>query len=178
MVLLDACAVVNLYATRRIAEILAATGQSFGVVEIVVREAQYVFRGGVGDNASEREPVQLNELVEMGLVEVLEPYTEAELLDFVDFSRQLDDGEAMTTAVALHRGASVATDDRKAIRVLTALGVDWISTLEMLKSWSDQRGIDHSTLRDALVDLRLRANYEPARTHPLRAWWEWALSKQ
>lgn len=46
---------------------------------------------------------------------------------YVNLALQLDDGEAATGALAIHRGAVVATDDRKAIRILTGEPLPWRS---------------------------------------------------
>jgi predicted nucleic acid-binding protein len=45
---------------------------------------------------------------------------ETEATTFVDLSREMDDGEALTCALAMHRQCDVATDDRKARRILSA----------------------------------------------------------
>jgi predicted nucleic acid-binding protein len=170
--LLDACAVVNLYATRWMGAILAANGGPFAVAEVVMREAQFVLRGGTGEDAREREPVDRQSLQDAGLLEMITSDDEEELLTFIDLSAQIDDGEAMTAALAMHRGCIVVTDDRKASRVLVAHGVVLRTTLDLIRTWSNGSTVTQEIVRVALADLRQRGNYDPPKGHPLRDWWD------
>lgn len=176
LTLLDACAVINLYATRRMDAIVGAVSTEVGIVDLVRSEARYVLRGGPGDDAREREPVDLAPFIDAGRLRVVTP-TETELATFVDLTLSLDDGEAMTAAVAIARDLVVVTDDRKADRVL-ADRVRIRSSLDLIRVWSDQTGIDPATLRAALVDLRERGSYVPRRAHPLHRWWEAAVETE
>lgn len=72
LVLLDACRVINLYAARQIHEILSSFPARFAVAERAKAEALYVRQGGSGENADDREPVDLRSLVTGGLLEVLQ----------------------------------------------------------------------------------------------------------
>jgi predicted nucleic acid-binding protein len=170
--LLDACAVVNLYATRRMSKIIAAMDGPVAVVDIVAREAQFVWRGGNGDDAREREPVDLQLFFDDGLLSVISSDDEDELLTFIDLTAVIGEGEAMTAAVAIHRGCTVVTDDRKASRELTARGVSLRTSLDLAQAWHESAGIPESVLRSALADLRQRGTYEPARAHPPSGWWD------
>ncbi|MGH2531664.1 MAG: PIN domain-containing protein [Thermomicrobiales bacterium] len=172
---LDACAVVNLYATRWMESILTSVGNPVAIADVVEQEAQFVYRGGTGDDAREREPVELQPLVASGLLSVISTTDEEELLTFIDLTREIDEGEAMTVALAIHRGCIVVTDDRKASRVLERRGVPRRSTLDVVKAWSERDAVQPDTLRGVLTDLRQRGRYEPARSHPLRSWWGDAL---
>lgn len=170
--LLDACAVVNLYATRWIEPILAANGSSFAVSEVVASEAQFVLRGGPGEDAKEREPVDLGPLLAVGLLEVISTDVEEELLTFIDLLSEIDEGEAMTAALAIHRACAVVTDDRKASRVLSNHGVPLFTSLDLIRAWGNSPTVSQEILRAALSDLRQRGNYDPPRLHPLRDWWD------
>jgi predicted nucleic acid-binding protein len=172
LTLLDACAVVNLYATRWMGAILAANGGPFAVADVVMREARFVLHGGAGEDAREREPVDLQSLQDAGLLEVIASDDEEELLTFIDLSAEIDDGEAMTAALAMHRGCIVVTDDRKASRVLVARGVALRTSLDLIRVWSTSPRLTRATVRTALADLRQRGNYDPPRGHPLRDWWD------
>jgi predicted nucleic acid-binding protein len=176
--LLDACAVVSLYATRRMAEVLTACEGTVAVSDVVAREAQYVRRGGTGEDATEREPVDLAALVAAGTVQIVTTDDENELLTFVDLTRELDDGEAMTAALAIHRGYVVVTDDRKAERVLNRRNVPLRSTLDLIKTWVDAERLDLTIQRTVLLDLRQRGTYEPRRLHPFRPWWDTVMGSQ
>jgi predicted nucleic acid-binding protein len=132
--LLDAGSVVSLYATRCMDEILAACDGTVAIADIVAQEAQFVRRGGSGEDTAERDPVILTPMVDAGVIRVVTTDIEAELLTFIDLTRQLDDGEAMTAALAIHRGYVVVTDDRKAERVLTEHSVSVRPTLDLVKT--------------------------------------------
>lgn len=176
LTLLDACAVVNLFATRRMEQILAAVDGQVAIADVVAREAQFVWRGGGGEDAREREPVDLRPCLDDGLLTVISTDVEEELLTFIDLALVIDEGEAMTAALAIHRSGNVVTDDRKATRVLTERGVSVRSTLDAVKGWSELRGPAQEDVQAALIDLRQRGNYEPSKSHPLRAWWDDVLA--
>lgn len=174
LLLLDACTVINLFASRRMIEILQAQNQPAGIVEAVHRETVYVFKGGDGDDAREREPVDLSPVIASGTLWLVDP-TDVELDDFIDLTLYFKgDGEAMTIAVALARGWIVVTDDRKAIRVIAGR-TQIRSSLDLVKTWAETLAIGESDLRTVLHDLRARGHYTPGKEHPLRSWWDLVL---
>lgn len=176
--LLDACAVVNLYATRRMEQILEAVEGSVAVVDVVEREAQFVLRGGGGEDAKEREPIDLKPHLARGLLTVIGTTDDEELLTYIDLTQELDDGEAMTAALAIHRGCTVVTDDRKAVRVLSTNAVTLRTTLDLVKAWAEYQIVPTQMLRAVLIDLRERGNYHPPESHPLKSWWDVAISSK
>jgi predicted nucleic acid-binding protein len=117
LTLLDACAVINFAASRHLEQIVWTIPGRVAITEIVEREALNVKSGGGGDDHDERERIHLASLVEGGHLEVLSPHSDDEYLTFINYAVELDDGEAMTFALAEHRNAIVVTDDRKAIRL-------------------------------------------------------------
>lgn len=176
--LLDACCLVNLLATRRANEILRALPRRFQVVDGVASEVGYVRRGGSCADADELDPVSLQPLIDDGLIDVLHLDDPAETGTYVDFADVLGNGEAMTLTIALHRGHAVVTDDRKAARIAGAHGVTVVATLELIKQWSEGVALDARELRQALIDLHERGRYLPARSHPLRLWWEHGIAEE
>ncbi len=170
--LLDACSVVGLFATRRMEEIVAAVPGPVAVVGIVASESQYVFRGGGEADAREREPIDFQSMTGRGAFSIIANGTEEELQTFIDLTKELQDGEAMTAALAIHRNCTVVTDDRKAERILTAHGVQVRCTLDLIKTWVDREQLPLEEIRRIFIDLRLRASYEPGRNHPFRPWWD------
>ena len=92
---------------------------------------------------------------------------------FVALAALVDDGEAATGALALHRGCAVATDDRKARRVFGEFmpDVPLVSTLELMKLWADESQIPLDELRAAMDAMRDRASYVPSSRDPLFEWW-------
>ena len=73
------------------------------------------------------------------LIRVMRLESEEEERTFVDLAALMDDGEAVTGAIALHRGYAVATDDRKARRILAERprSITLVSTLDLLKLWDE-----------------------------------------
>lgn len=176
ILLLDACTVINLYACRHMPAILASLERPAGIVSRVHQETLYVRRGGSGEDAREHESVDLTEMVTNELLHLISP-TEDELLTFIDLTLELGDGEAMTVAVALHRGYAVVTDDRIAIRVIAGR-VPVYSSLEVIKGWIDREGLPPAAITAILVDLRQRGTYLPGRSHPLRSWWDQYMDQE
>lgn len=171
--LLDACVVINLYASRRMEDILATIPGSVAVVDVVAAESLYVRRGGTADDADEPEPIDLAPIIDAGRLSVLTA-TDDELDTFIDFLADLDEGEAMTLDLAVHRGCVVVTDDR---RVRRELGdqAPLRSTLDLVKEWADGADLSPEVLRAVLRDLGERGTYRPGRGHPHRRWWDEGL---
>jgi hypothetical protein len=177
LLLLDAYCLLNLFATRHIEHILQTLQRRFAIAAAVKAEAKWIYRGGSGEDALERDTLDTEPLIAAGLLEVLMPETDAENEDYVAFAIVLGDGEAMTAALAMHRGGSVATDDVKARRELTARApyVVLSSTADLLHEWSSAACIETRILAQALQDVRTRAQFLPANGDPLRSWWDAAI---
>ncbi len=176
VLLLDACSLIGLCATRRIEAILAARPGRVCIVGIVAGETNYVLKGGNEDDAYEREPIDVPSLERSEVFSTLSTNDENELLMFIDLTQDLDEGEAMTGAIAIHRGYKVVTDDRKALRILAEIGVECETTLDLIKHWAERKDVSQEELRVVLVDMRQRARYVPHRQHHLREWWDTLLS--
>ena len=110
-------------------------------------------------------------LIDDGLLLVVRLDNPDEEASFVGLAAVIDDGEAMTGAIALSRGFSVAIDDRKARRVLGewAHGVRLVSTLELIQQWGASVQIED--VSRALQYMRHGARYFPGPRDPLYGWW-------
>ena len=138
VLLLDASCLLNLYATSRLLEIAVALPWQLAVVDYVLeQEALYVRIIGAYEEQEETVPVDLSPLIDEGLLLVVWLETPSEEASFVELAAVLDDGEAVTGAIALNREYLVAIDDRKARRVLgeKAPGMRLVSTLEIMLQW-------------------------------------------
>jgi predicted nucleic acid-binding protein len=172
--ILDASCLLNLYASGKLPEIAATSPQPFVVAEYVVQqEALYIRRRASAQEPEEREPVEIGALVTAGLLQVITLNNEAEAITFIDLASEMDDGEAMTCALAMHRQCDVAMDDRKARRVLSgrAPHVSITSTLAIVKQWAELAGITKAELKSILLNIWSGANYYPGERDPLYAWW-------
>ena len=173
-VLLDANCLLNLYATGHLRDIVAALPYQFCVADYVVEhEALLIWRPSSTDGRDVREPVDLTSLLEEGLIQLMCLEHPAEEISFIDLAANLDDGEAVTGALAFRRGWSVATDDRKARRVLGQLSppVELVSTLELLKLWAEEVQVPSDELGAAMAEMQSSASYRPGARDPLYEWW-------
>ena len=170
--LLDASCLLNLYATGRLLEVAQALPWQLAVVDYVLeQEAFYVRTVELYEGEVETLPVDLSPLIDGGLLVVVRLETASEEAHFVELAASLDDGEAMTGAIARNRSFAVAIDDRKARRVLGewASGVRLVSTLELVQQWGASVPIDD--VSRALRSMRHGARYVPGPRDPLYEWW-------
>ena len=170
--LLDASCLLNLYATGRLLEVAQALPWQLAVVDYVLeQEALYVRTVELYEGEVETLPVDLSPLIDGGLLVVVRLETASEEAHFVELAASLDDGEAMTGAIARNRSFAVAIDDRKARRVLGewASGVRLVSTLELVQQWGASVPIDD--VSRALRSMRHGARYVPGPRDPLYEWW-------
>lgn len=174
ILLLDASCLLNLYATGFLREIADTLPYQFAVVDYVMeQEALYIWHPESEGSPEVRVPVDLSQLVCEGIVHVMCLEHLEEEVTFVDLAVSIDDGEAMTGALAFHRGCSVATDDRKARRVLSEQfpSIPLASTLELLNLWAQHEHVSDAEVQAAVKRMRTGANYVPGDRDPLYRWW-------
>lgn len=169
---LDACCVINVFATGRAEELFRVLPYRFFITRFVAEEEALRLRSPHGDS-SQDEAILFDDCVESGLLTILPDPTQKELSEFVRFSTALDDGEAWTCAVAVTQGYAVASDDRKAIRVLSewAPGVPIVQTPELLYEWAEATSATNARLGAALAAIRDRARFIPRKGAPRAEWW-------
>jgi len=174
--ILDACCLINLYASGRLLEILPSLGQVIVIAEYVQSEEALRIRGNASDESTVvYEPIDLRPAIESGLLSVVSLETEVEEQRAVDYiGALLDTGEAITGAIAISRLWAIATDDRKATSFFARVApqLQLVTTPEMIKHWCDSSAPAPDDVRRAIRDIRVRARYVPRRQHPLRAWWD------
>jgi hypothetical protein len=98
---------------------------------------------------------------------------------YVDLAADLDDGEAMTLAIAYERRIPAATDDRKARRIVRErFGDDLLllSTAEIMNDWAQLVTDEPAKVREALKRIEIVARYQPPSDDPLRGWWATATA--
>lgn len=179
MVLLDACCLINLFASNRIEDVLSCLPARFYVTEAVMRETLFILTESdpkVGrDNATtEREAIRLQPLIAAGLLEIVRPESEEEVAAYIDFATDLDDGGAMTCALGARRNCDVATDERKANRILDqrAPHVMVHSTASLIKGWADITQMNRQVVRRTLESIQVRGRFRPGSKEPHLPWWE------
>src|SRR5205823_3752816 len=117
-------------------------------------------------------PIDFAPLLQAGLLQdvAMAPSEDA---TSVEFARLVDDGEARTAAVAVHRSLRMATDDRGALRLLRSLAapITALTTPEWVSLWATAAGIGQQALGEVLRRIQLCARYHPHHTHPMHQWW-------
>jgi hypothetical protein len=175
-VLLDACCVLNFSASGRFLDILSVIPAQVVVTEVVKeKELKTLQRLKTEDNEA---AIQFESAISKGLLLVTDFESDAEAETFVNYAFAMgDDGESATGAIAVHRGWAIATDDKKAIsffqQEVSQLKI--VSTLEVVKYWSEQSGLNASELQNVLEAIRVKGRYIPDKGHPLQGWWKSAI---
>jgi predicted nucleic acid-binding protein len=169
--IIDTCVLLNLLASGEIEGILGVAARACLVCSAVEKESLYL-RSENPKNPL--EPVNLAPLIEAGLLRICQVEGPEEEVLYVDYSSLLDDGEAMSLAIAVARGLDLATDERKARRLfLEATGepMRLLSTAEMVRRWAEQEDIADARLRTGLLQIQGRARYQPGPTDGNYQWW-------
>ncbi len=176
-VILDACVIINLYATGYMRSILESIPKPVSIAAYVHEmEAHRIYTGPYEDVTKETELINLQPFVDSKLLQVvpLEDGLEANTAVSFSAATRLDNGEAISAAIAVHRSWFLATDDKTAISFFTrkAPQLHLISTLEILKYWVDTTGPQMAAVGVMLGNIRKRARYEPHYEHHLYGWWK------
>jgi predicted nucleic acid-binding protein len=176
-VILDACVIINLYASGHMQSILESIPKPVSIAAYVHEmEAQKIYTGPDEDVTKETELINLQSFVDRKLLHVVHLDDGPEAVAAVDFSAatRLDTGEAISAAIALHRCWSLATDDKTAISFFTRQvpQLHLISTPELLKHWIDATHPHIAVVNSVVGNIRKRARYEPHHDHSLYRWWK------
>lgn len=174
--ILDSCCLLNLYASGQMGPILTTLAEQVKVAAYVQEvEALRVYAVSKQASPTARELVKLELFIEAGLLQIVSLENKAEKNLFASLAGQrLDDGEAISLALAIERGWAIATDDKRAQRICerdySTVGV--VSTPQLLKHWADVAHPSASLLAQTLASIEARANYLVGRRDPLYAWWQ------
>ena len=168
--ILDACILINLLASDEIEAILSASARQTFICSVVQRESIYL---RTEDSQVPRIQVDLQPLIASGLLTLCSAQTDKEIELYVDYASLLDDGEAMSLAIALSRSYLLATDERKARRLFLEASGDQTrltSTSSLLRRWAE----DHcspASLKECILKIEKRARYQPPSTDENFQWW-------
>jgi hypothetical protein len=174
--MLDACVLINLLASGRGQEILTGSEYRFAVCTVVSCESIYL---RAADANAPPEEVKLDPFVKSKSLTVYSLSGNAEQSLYIDYAADLDDGEAMTLALAFSRGFSMATDDRKARRIfLEEIGdaTRLLSTAQILRTWSQRAALTAGELKKLLLEVSRRGRFSPPSGDPDFAWWSKGVS--
>lgn len=168
LLITDASVLVNLLATDAFEDIAHKAGWRFVICEAVQREVLALRNADTGD----MEPVELQSFVESKLIEVTKLQSD-ECDCYVEYSAVVDDGEAMSLAIAETRKLAIAVDDRRAISIAQRRGLTstMLTTPELLHLWCQQTKAEDGEVGRILRLVEIRARYVPPKNHALRQWW-------
>ena len=175
LLLLDACCIINFFATGRIEEILRALPYEFATTRYVAAREVLSIAGLTAPGAPlAREVISSEQLEALHDLTILDLSSEEELGEFVRFARDLDDGEASVCALAVAHGGTVATDDRKILRLLRQAQslVPSVQTPEILYEWARLTRAPKTEIHRMLAAVRHRARFYPRRDAPRFDWWD------
>lgn len=174
--ILDSCVLLNLAASNEIADIVLTIDGATFISTAAQKEA--LFLRDEADPAT-LVPLALDDLLAIAQIRVCDVETNEEEEEFVRLASDLDDGEAMSIAIATSRGMRFASDDQKARRVFLELvpAADrLICTSSILKRWSDRRAVAAPRLKAILKRIGTRARFTPSRRDPNVDWWQQSLA--
>jgi hypothetical protein len=167
--LLDACVALNLLASDvPFGELASASDVRFVMTSVAASETLWL---EPVDLSGERELINDEVLAARGVA--LVTLGDIEMERFVELAQSLDDGEAATIAVAVHRRLRIATDDRRAVRVAAGQSppIEVVRTTQLIKRWADTSGADEAHVSRAVRAIQRRANYVPPPDDPCLGWW-------
>ena len=171
--IVDACCLINVYASGNPLEILRALAGEVFVPDVVKHESLFIRREDDQDKSVLiSQAIDLSDALADGVLRECKLESEQEADEFVRLASILDDGEAACMALAKCRSWIVATDDRKALRVAQAEGVPTITTPEIIKRWADSRSIEVGGLTDVVRKIERYAKFIPHKNAVLFSWWE------
>lgn len=169
---IDTCCLINVYASQHPQAIVQAVFQKAIVPKEVVEESLFIRKPDDDDSARlVPSEVSFDELIATGTIEVASFEQEEELERFVRLATLLDDGEAACMTIASCRSVSLATDDRKAIAVANDLGVEVLTTPDILKRWIDTVSPQPQNIGVVIRNIERYGRFKPHYTSPRAQWW-------
>ena len=170
---IDSCCLINLYASQRLGEIVKASIDQAMIPNEVLEESLYV-RQPCEETPEEMIPVRVDigPLIAGGVLQVTAPSGTAELESFIRLAGIIDDGEAACLAIASNRDATLATDDRRAIRVASDLGVPISTTPNLIAEWMNRTSPKRHLVTDVIRCIEQYGRFRPHPNSPDRGWWE------
>lgn len=170
----DTSVLLNLIASDCLQRLSEAVGCQFAICSAVRDEAKKLRDISTGEMVT----IDTSPYIETGVLQVLDLAGENEAELYIEQSTVVDDGEAMSIAIAACRDLELAIDDRKAVkharRQFPQLHI--LGTPELLKRWTEISQVSPADLRKAILMIEGRARYFPGRDHPLYEWWAAAKS--
>ena len=172
-VILDACGILNLYASGRFLSILTTLANEWYLPSAVEKESQKYRQPDPEDPEKLIVvPIDLLPAINGGVLTRCDCDSDEEIELYLQIAARIsDDGESMGLAIAKCRGWSVLTDDKKARKIAAELRVNALSTTEIMKQWAESVKPGAAELSATLAAIERFANYVPARSAANYDWW-------
>jgi len=170
--IIDTCCLINILASGKVGEILAST-QAFYIGEQASKESLYLNQYDdesmkrIGRMKVDLMPLLANDSLVLCKLETGEEYER-----YLYFAERLDDGEAEALALALSRNWTVATDDKKAVRIAGEHGIKTISTLQIVMHWVKKNRVGKKELQEVMTAIHRLASFFPSPRLPGYDEWE------
>lgn len=170
--IVDACSLINIYASGKIRAIIPACGGSFYVSKQVQGESLSIRQPDPADpSLLIPSPIDLSKEIADGMIKECQLEGKEELETYVNFAIHVDDGEASSLAIAKSRKWMVATDDRKAIMLAKDSGITVITTPELVELWAKTAKATDKEIAETIRAIERFARFRPRRASPLYEWW-------
>jgi len=121
-----------------------------------------------------QKQINLQPIIDKNLLAVVSIRSETESIDYINFCYEfLENGEAITGAIAKNRNWGIATDDTKCIDILNknVPHVQIFTTPHLIKNWYEIRRPSTFEIKTTLKNIQCGGRYRPGPKHPLHRWW-------
>ena len=170
---IDTCCLINLYASQRPKEIITSACIDAIVPQQVAGEGLFIRQPDESDpNILVLKQIILDDAIAENIIRLDTDQDENELAQFIQLATMIDDGEAMCMAIASSRHFSLATDDRKAMAIAASLGINVLTTPEILIKWCGTCSARPRDTADVIMNIERYGRFRPHYTSPHAGWWE------
>lgn len=176
---IDACCVLNVLATRLDMEIVQAIDLTLLITDRAHGESLFLHTAPDVDGMRSKEPASTDRMRSAGHLEIRTLDTLALQDAFVECAAHLRDEDASCVALAGVLGLPLLTDDGKERRVAKTIfpAIELVSTLSLLNNVATVLSLSEDTMLRVVTDLRWRGNFAPPRKDPLATWYADLLRK-
>lgn len=172
---LDASSAINLCATGYIEDIVHTVPVRIAISTYVKNhEAIGILKLRDCNGIQRLAPIDLDRLIASGDLRLVYSQTRSIANTAIVLSAAgiRGMGEKISAAIALERGWGLVLDDKHATVKLAPQmpKVQMLTTLDLVKFWSEKQRLRNGLVREVLVNIRTRGNYIIPKDHRLYVW--------
>jgi hypothetical protein len=162
---------LNLAATRRCAEIVAALHLRLLIADRAAEEVRYLCGPSDAEGNPAQIPVDLKPLIAAELVRIV-PSAGLDTAALAEAGARLTDVDALAVAMCRTLGIGLVSDDKKVRGAFAALcaGQALHSSLQLIRRATKILRYKEPVIRELLRSMRVAGNFEPPRLDPERDW--------